>query len=245
MPKRLRQQRRGKGKQVFRAPSFHFKAKSQYRNYDKVEKEDVMRGQVVDLINDPGRSAPIMILKYDDGSYVTVPAPYGIKVGDAVSAGSNAEPKIGNILPLRKIPPGTEVFNIESMPGDGGKFVRASGSSARIIGHEGNRVTIRFPSKAFKILSPECRAMVGVVAGFGRKEKPIVKAGRNYYIRAKARGKYWPNVCGVAMNAINHPHGGKRRSTQKSKKLTVSRNAPPGAKVGSIAAKRTGRKKVI
>lgn len=242
MPKRIRQQRRGKGKQIFRAPSFRFKYKTQYRAYDSIEKDDQISGVVTDLINDPARTAPIMLIEYKDGKIAALPAPYGIKVGDVVAAGTKAKVRPGNVLPLKSMPTGTQIFNVEIAPGDGGKFSKTSGSSASIVTKEGNHVIVKLPSKQFKKLNKDCRAMVGNAAGFGRKEMPIVKAGKNFYIK-KARGKYWPYVSGVAMNAINHPFGGKRRSTQKSKKRPVGRNAPPGRKVGSIAPKRTGRRK--
>lgn len=242
MPKRLRQQRAGKGTPTFRAPSFRYRYKSKYRIFDELEKKGKVEGKVVDLINDPARSAPLMLIKYKTGDKTFLPAPYGIKVGDVVEAGVNASIKTGNVLPLKNIPAGTQVYNIELVPGDGGKLVRASGSSARVVSHEEDKVIIRLPSKEFKELNSNCRATIGFVAGFGRKEKPIVKAGKNYYIK-KARGKYWPRVSAVAMNVVSHPFGGKRRATQSSKKKIASRTAPPGKKVGTIAARRSGRKK--
>jgi len=242
MPKRMRQQRAGKGTPLFRAPSFRYKYKSRYRNFDDNEKMGKIVGKVVDIINDTARTAPIMIVEYSTGEQSITPAPYGIKVGDIIESGAKAMVKTGNILPLKNIPAGTRIFNVELVPGDGGKLVRSSGSAARIVSHEEGKVVIKLPSKTFKILNSNCRATIGLTAGFGRKEKPIVKAGKNFHIK-KSRGKYWPRVSGVAMNAVNHPFGGKRRSTQSSKKKVASRNAPPGRKVGSIAAKRTGRKK--
>lgn len=241
MPKRLRQQRRGKGKQAFRAPSFRFKVKSKYRTVDEKERTEKVEGKVVDIINDPARTTPVLVIQYADGKISTTPAPYMVKVGDSIQAGVTADVKKGNVLPLKSIPPGTVIFNVENIPGDGGKFVRASGVGAKIMTKESGNVIIKLPSKAFKKLDENCRATIGVAAGFGRKEKPIIKAGNNFYIK-KGRGKYWPHVSGVAMNAINHPHGGKRRSTQHTKNKSVARNTPPGRKVGSIAPKRTGRK---
>ena len=241
MPKRIRQQRRGKGTAVFRAPSFNFKCKTNYRAQDVAE-ENALGGEVIDLFDDTARTAPVMLIRYKDGKLITLPAPYGIKVGDIVSAGARASIQKGNVLPLRSIPAGTDIYNLEIVPGDGGKLVKASGGSAKVISHETGKVIVRLPSKQFKIFNPNCRATVGVIAGFGRLEKPVVKAGKHYFMQ-KSRGRYWPMVAGVAMNAINHPFGGKRRSTQKSMKLSASRNAPPGRKVGSIAPRRTGIKK--
>ncbi len=242
MPKRLRQQRAGKGTPLFRAPSFKYKYKTRYRVFDDNERSSKISGKVLDIVNDPARTSPIVIVEYTTGEQAILPAPYGISVGDNIEEGVDAKINVGNVLPLKKIPAGTQIYNIEIIPGDGGKMVRASGSAARVVSHEEKKVVIKLPSKMFKHLNPDCRATIGLVAGFGRKEKPIVKAGKHYFMK-KARGKYWPRVSGVAMNAVDHPFGGKRRSSQSSKKKTVSRNAPPGKKVGSIASKRTGRKK--
>ncbi len=242
MPKRMRQQRAGKGTSVFRAPSFRYRYKSRYRIFDELEKNGKIEGKVIDIVNDTARTAPIMIVEYRTGEQAIIPAPTGIKVGDVVEAGLKADVKSGNVLPLKSIPAGTQIYNIELVPGDGGKLVRSGGTAAKVVSHEGDKVIIKLPSKVFKQINPNCRATIGLIAGFGRKEKPLVKAGKSYHVK-KARGKYWPRVSGVAMNAVSHPFGGKRRSTQSSKKKVAPRNAPPGRKVGSLAAKRTGRKK--
>ncbi|HDQ59637.1 MAG TPA: 50S ribosomal protein L2 [Candidatus Woesearchaeota archaeon] len=242
MPKRIRQQRRGKGKQVFRAPSFRFKFTSKYRGLDTLEQTGKLDGKVIDIVNDTARTAPLMIIHFENGENLSLPSPNKMRVGTKVAVGLDAPVAIGNVLPLGKIPAGTIIYNIELRPGDCGKLVKAGATSAKVVSHEGNKVVVRLPSKLFKSFNPKCRATIGEVSGFGRKEKPIIKAGVNYHV-TRARGKYWPMVAGVAMNAINHPYGGKRRSTQKSKKKPSPRNAPPGRKVGSIAPKRTGRRK--
>ena len=126
-------------------------------------------------------------------------------------------------------------------PGDGGKFARASGTFAKIVSKSAGRVIVVLPSKKQKMFKPECRATIGVLAGGGREEKPFLKAGMKYF-KMKAKNKVWPKVCGQSMNAVDHPHGGSR-SSQKNYPYVVSRNAPPGAKVGSISGRRTGRKK--
>ncbi len=242
MPKRLRQQRAGKGTTTFRAPSFRYRYKARYKPLNEKEIHGKIDGKIIDIFNDTARSAPLMLVEYQTGEQAILQAPYGIKVGDNVEAGVDAEIKKGNVVPVGSIPSGTLIYNIELVPGDGGKLVRAAGDSARVVAHEKDKVVVMLPSKEMKRLNSKCRATIGSVAGFGRKEKPIIKAGRNYHIK-KARGKYWPIVAGVAMNRVSHPHGGKRRSTQHTKKKPVGRRAPPGKKVGSIAAKRTGRKK--
>jgi len=238
MPKRLRQQKRGKGTSVYSAPDFKYKYVSKYRTYDDIEKNGILKGKVIDIVNDIVRSCPLMIVKFENGDEITVPAPYYIKVGDEIQCGKDAAVSVGNIIPLKNIPPGTDIYNIELNPGDCGKVVRSAGSSAKIISHEGNKTIVRLPSKQFKSLSSDCRATIGIAAGFGKLLKPIAKAGKHYHM-LHSRGIYWPHVCGVAMNRVNHPFGGKRRSTQKKDK-TRSRRLPPGKKVGSIAARRTG-----
>lgn len=239
MTHRIKQRRRGKGGTVFRTPGFRYLGKVCFRSFDEIEKKDLIIGKVIDILHDPGRTAPLVKIRYNDNTSVLLPAPNGIKVGDLVESGFNASVKTGHVLPLSKIPEGTQIFNIELRPGDGGKIVRSSGISATVITRESDKVIVQLPSKELKVFNPNCRAMIGVVAGAGRIEKPFIKAGKKWYEMRK-RGKYWPVVRGVAMSAHSHPYGGKGSRTKKNK--TVSRRAPPGAKVGSIAAKKTGKK---
>jgi len=241
MPKRMRQQRRGKGTSVFRAPSFKFKYTARYRTFDDLERNEALEGKVEDIVNDTARSAPIMIIKYKTGDYAILPATYGIRVGAAVAAGAKAPIGTGNVLPLKSIPAGTDIYNLEIRPGDGGKIVKAAGTFAKIVSHEKNTVIVKLPSREFKVFNPDCRATIGTTAGFGRTEKPIVKAGKHWHMM-RARGRYWPMTACVAMNRVTHPFGGKRRSTQKKCK-TISRRMPRGARYGSIGASRTGRGK--
>ncbi len=165
-----------------------------------------------------------------------------MSIGDAVAAGPDAPIELGNVMPLKSLPEGTIIYNIEAQPGDGGKFVRASGGFARIVSKMENKIIVKFPSKKQREFHPECRACVGVIAGGGRLEKPFLKAGVRFY-KMKAKNKLWPQTSGGAMNAVDHPFGNKR-SLRKSKARPVSRHAPPGRKVGMIAARRTGRKKM-
>ena len=136
---------------------------------------------------------------------------------------------------------GTMVFNIEEKPGDRGKLARTSGSYATIISHnlEEKVTRLRLPSGSKKKVSSVCRATVGVVAGGGRTEKPILKAGRAFH-KYRAKRKCWPVVRGVAMNPVEHPHGGGNHQ-HVGHPTTVRRDAPAGQKVGLIAARRTGR----
>ncbi|NHN47238.1 50S ribosomal protein L2 [Halostella sp. JP-L12] len=236
MGRRIQGQRRGRGGPTFRAPSHRYKADLTHK---KAEDEDVVAGTVVDIEHDPARSAPVAAVEFEDGDRRLILVPEGVGVGEEIQVGVSAEIKPGNTLPLAEIPEGVPVSNVERQPGDGGKFARASGTSADLITHDVDAAVVQLPSGEVKRLDPECRATIGVVAGGGRTEKPHVKAGNKYH-KMKARGTKWPNVRGVAMNAVDHPFGGGGRQ-HPGKPKSISRNAPPGRKVGDIASRRTGR----
>jgi large subunit ribosomal protein L2 len=236
MGRRIQGQRRGRGTPTFRAPSHRYKADLSHRN---VEDADVVRGTVVDIEHDPARSAPVAAVEFDDGDQRLVLAPEGIAVGDDIQVGVSAEIARGNTLPLREIPEGVPICNVERQAGDGGKFARASGVSATLLTHDRKAAVVQLPSGEVRRLSPDCRATIGVVAGGGRTEKPFVKAGNKHH-KMRARGTKWPRVRGVAMNAVDHPFGGGGRQ-HPGKPKSVSRNAPPGRKVGDISSRRTGR----
>ena len=253
MGRRIRGQRRGRGGSTFRAPSHRYKAELSHQT---VEDGDVITGTVVDIEHDPARSAPIAAVEFEEsaeprsaddssgqrpreGDQRLVLAPEGITVGDEIQVGVSAAIEAGNTLPLAEIPEGVPICNVEANPGDGGKFARASGVSATLLAHERNVAVVQLPSGEMKRLSPQCRATIGVVAGGGRTEKPVVKAGKKYH-KVRARGMVWPRVRGVAMNAVDHPFGGGGRQ-HPGRPKSVSRNAPPGRKVGDISSRRTGR----
>ncbi|MFD1585627.1 50S ribosomal protein L2 [Halorientalis brevis] len=236
MGRRIQGQRRGRGGPTFRAPSHRYKADLSHR---KVEDADLVSGTVVDIEHDPARSAPVAAIEFEDGDQRLVLAPEGIGLGDEIQVGISAEIAPGNTMPLAEIPEGVPVCNVEANPGDGGKFARASGVSAQLLTHDRNVAVVKLPSGEIKRLDPDCRATIGVVAGGGRTEKPMVKAGNKYH-KMKARGTKWPNVRGVAMNAVDHPFGGGGRQ-HPGKPKSISRNAPPGRKVGDISSRKTGR----
>ena len=237
MGKRIIAQARGKGGPRYRAPSFNYKGSATHKNLS----EKQIQGEIVDFIKCPGHSAPLAKVKYEDGEQVLMLAAEGLKVGDSISTGAGAEIKSGNTMSLEDLPNGTLIYNIESNPGDGGKFCRASGTFARVLSKLPTGIVVELPSKRHKTLLPKCRASIGIVAGGGRTDKPFLKAGKKYFAM-KAKNKLWPKVAGQSMNAVDHPHGGSS-SAHKNYPYTVSRDAPPGAKVGSIAARRTGRSK--
>ncbi|MBI1970753.1 50S ribosomal protein L2 [Candidatus Woesearchaeota archaeon] len=237
MGKNLISQARGTGSPTYRAPSFRYAGQAKLKQLDAVP---LHQGRVVELIHCPGHSAPLALIEYIDGETTLAIAPEGIVVGGTVQAGPDAEPQIGNTLPLHAIPLGIEIYNIESAPGDGGKFVRASGAAARIVAKSDKIVTVKLPSKKEKSFPADCRAMIGIAAGGGRTDKPFLRAGTKYY-KMKARNKLWPKMSGSAQNAVDHPFGNKRTS-RKSKARPAPRHAGPGRKVGMIRPRRTGRK---
>ena len=146
----------------------------------------------------------------------------------------------GNVMALANMPPGTVINNLEKHQGDKGKFAKTSGGSAQIIGHiEGAGKTRDLPSGSKKTLDSQCRAMVGVVGGGGRTDKPVLKAGRAYH-KYRVKRNEWPKVRGVAMNPVEHPHGGGNHQ-HIGHPSTVRRDSVPGQKVGLIAARRTGQ----
>ena len=236
MGKNLIQQARGKGGPRYRAPSFKYRGEAKHPTRTK----EVLQGTVVDLVHCRGHSAVLAAMAYDDDSYRYAIAPEGVRVGDTFTVGAGAPVESGNIIPLGELPEGSLVCNIEGVPGDGGKFVRASGTFARVGSHLKDKVIIILPSKKRKSFHKECRATIGIVSGGGRPEKPLLKAGKAHF-KAKAKNKLYPIVSGNAQNAVDHPFGNKR-SARKSKNTPTSRNAPPGRKVGMIAARITGQK---
>jgi large subunit ribosomal protein L2 len=230
MGKRIISRRRGKGG-IYSAPSHKYKADVKYPSFDKG------LGAVIDFVHDPGHTAPLAVVDFN-GEKAFMLTAEGIRNGQKVSIGEKVG--IGNILQIGSIPEGTKVFNIEGEPGDGGKFVRSGGTSATVISHA-EKTIVQLPSGKFKSLNQKCRATIGIVAGGGRPEKPWVKAGKKYHaMRSKA--KRYPTVSGVAMNPVDHPHGGGSHQ-HVGKTSTLPRGAPPGRKVGHIAAKRTGKVK--
>jgi large subunit ribosomal protein L2 len=233
MGKRIIQQARGHGSMTYRARKKAFRFRIKYPK--KFEGE----GTVVELLNSPGHSAPIAKIKYQEGIFY-MPAFKGMVEKQKITFGQKKQVKKGNILELKDIPVKTQVYNIESRPRDGGVFVRSGGSSAFVNRIFEDGVFVVMPSKKEKKFNPSCRATIGVIAGGGRLEKPIVKAGKQHYIK-KTKNKLWPRTSAVKVNVIDHPFGSGRGKNPKSK--IAKRNAPPGKKVGLIRPRRTGRRK--
>ncbi len=232
MGKRIRQQRRGRGGPSFRAKKKSFCIKIGYASGSGI-------GRVTRLFSTAAFTAPIVEIRLNNTKFYTIAAE-NVFEGQDIQIGESAEIKPGNILPLEKIPQGTSVFNIESNSGDGGKIVRTGGSSAQILKKTENHVIVLLPSKVEKLFPKNAMATIGVIAGAGRKDKPFIKAGRKWHLM-NAIGKHYPLTSPIKMNAVSHPFGSGRGKRPKSK--IAKRNAPPGAKVGLLRPRRTGRRK--
>mmetsp|Transcript_17933 Transcript_17933/g.34023 ORF Transcript_17933/g.34023 Transcript_17933/m.34023 type:complete len:255 (-) Transcript_17933:339-1103(-) len=245
MGKQIRGQRKGRGS-VFVSHSKHRKGPVKHRALDFAERHGFIKGVVKEIIHDPGRGAPIARVVFRNPykyrlEKMNFVAAEGVYTGQFLFCGAKAQLKIGNILPLSAMPEGTIICNVEEKQGDRGKIARASGNYASIVAHnlDDGTTRIRLPSGSKKIVKSTCRAMVGIVGGGGRLDKPMLKAGRAFH-KYKAKRNCWPKVRGVAMNPVEHPHGGGNHQ-HIGKASTSKRDAPPGAKVGLIAARRTGR----
>ncbi len=240
MGKLLKQQRRGKGSGAYRAPSHRYKADVNLRKYDDVERTGAIRGQVKEFIDDPAHHTQLMLVQFENGEERALFAPEGIAIGDELYSGAKATASRGGCLPLARMPDGSFVFNVEMTPGDGGKLVRAPGTYAVVSGREKDYVFVKMPSRKTLTLQGICRAQIGIACGGGRLEKPLMKAGANFF-KKHAQNRKWPVNRGVHMCAYTHPYGGKQH--HKGRSSATSRGAPPGRKVGNIAARSMGRKK--
>lgn len=233
MGKRIIQQARGHGSLTYRTRKKAFRIAV---SYPPLEAKGA--ATVVEIINCTAYSAPVAKINFQGKIFYNIAA-QGLREGQEIKIGKGFAAEPGNIVFLEDVPIGTEVFNIETFPGSGGKLVRASGTCAKVIKKD-KLISLLMPSKKEKKMLPNVRATVGVVAGAGRVEKPFVKAGNKYY-KVKARGgRIWPRTSAVKMNVVDHPFGSGRGKRIKSK--IAKRHAPPGAKVGHIRPRRTGRK---
>lgn len=177
-------------------------AKRRYRIIDFKRRRDGVKAKVQTIEYDPNRSCYIALIAYEDGQKAYILAPAQIKVGDAVESGPDADIRVGNCLPLGDMPVGTVVHNVELKPGQGGKLGRSAGTSIQLVAKEGDMVTLRLPSSEMRMVRAECRATVGSLSNSEHQNLKIGKAGRS---RHKGRR---PQTRGVAMNPVDHPHGG-------------------------------------
>lgn len=176
--------------------------KQRYRVIDFRRNKDGVRGEIERLEYDPNRTAYIALVKYMDGERRYILAPKGLKAGDLIQSGQNVPVKPGNALPLRNIPQGSTVHNVEMRPGKGGQIARSAGTSVQVLAKDGAYVTLRLRSGEMRRVHGECRATLGEVSNSEHSLRSLGKAGASRW-----RGKR-PSVRGVAMNPIDHPHGG-------------------------------------
>ena len=233
MGKTIIQQARGHGSLAYRTRKQAFKITVKYPKTEGI-------GEVLKLIHVPCYDAPVAKIKLGKEIFYNIAAE-GMYEGQKVMVGKDVIVSTGNILPLISLPIGTSVYNIETIPGLGGKIVRTSGLSGRVTKKEPKGVSVLLPSKQEKIFNPSARASIGVVAATGRIEKPIVKAGKGLYIAKAIGGRVYPRTSAVKFNAIDHPFGSGRGKRIKSK--IAKRWAPAGRNVGLLRPKRTGRRK--
>merc|ERR1711894_256178 len=241
----IRAQRKGAGS-VFKSHTKHRKGKPALRPVDYAERHGYIRGIIKNIIHDPGRGAPIAEVHFRDPyRYKTRKELFlaceGMYSGQFVYCGKKAALDVGNVMPIGTLPEGTIVCNLEEKTGDRGRLARASGNYATVIAHnpDTKRTRVKLPSGSKKVIPSANRAMVGCIAGGGRIDKPILKAGRAFH-KYRVKRNSWPKVRGVATNPVEHPHGGGNHQ-HIGKASTVKRGTSAGRKVGLIAARRTGR----
>jgi large subunit ribosomal protein L2 len=177
-------------------------ARRRYRKIDFRRLKDGVPARVATIEYDPNRSCYIALLQYADGAKSYILAPAQLRVGEEVQSGHGADIRPGNALPLRDMPTGTVVHNVELVPGQGGKLGRAAGTAIQVAAKEGDYVTLRLPSSEMRMVRAECRATVGALSNAEHQNIKIGKAGRSRH-----KGKR-PQTRGVAMNPVDHPHGG-------------------------------------
>jgi large subunit ribosomal protein L2 len=177
-------------------------AKRRYRQIDFKRTKDGIPAKVASIEYDPNRSASIALLSYADGEKRYILAPQGLRVGAEIVSGEGADIAPGNSLPLARIPTGTVVHNVELIPGQGGKLGRSAGTAIQVVAKEGPMVSLRLPSSEVRMVRGECRATVGSLSNAEHQNVKVGKAGRNRH-----KGKR-PQTRGVAMNPVDHPHGG-------------------------------------
>uniref|UniRef100_A0A7S3R4K3 Ribosomal protein L2 C-terminal domain-containing protein n=3 Tax=Eukaryota TaxID=2759 RepID=A0A7S3R4K3_DUNTE len=241
----IRAQRKGRGS-VFTSHTQHRVGAAKLRVLDAAERSHYIKGVVTEIVHDSGRGAPLAKVTFRDPykyrhQKALFVAAEGLYTGQFVYCGKKANLVVGNVKPLGSMPEGTIICNVEEKAGDRGALARASGDYGIIVSHnvEQGITRIKLPSGSKKVVQSSCRAMIGQVAGGGRTEKPLLKAGRAYH-KFRVKRNSWPKVRGVAMNPVEHPHGGGNHQ-HIGHASTCNRFAPPGQKCGLIAARRTGR----
>ena len=246
MGKRIIQRARGHGSLTYRVRKRAYRYKIRYPPASG-------EGTVIELLNSPAHSAPLAKIKINEEIFYN-PACNGMIEGQKIKIcvgesgrgeeGKEGEKdegkKDGDIAQLKDLNVGMKIYNIEIHPNDGGKAIHTAGSFATIVKKFQDAVAVSMPSRKEIRFDLKCRATIGVIAGAGRFEKPIVKAGKMHHMM-KARNKLWPRTSAVKMNIVDHPFGSGRGKRIKSK--IAKRNAPPGAKVGHIRPRQVGKRR--
>ena len=176
--------------------------KQKYRIIDFKRQKDDMEATVLGIEYDPNRTANIALVQYEDGVKAYILAPNGLKDGDKIVSGPNADIKPGNCLPIENIPVGTMIHNIELNPGQGGKLVRSAGQEAQLMAKEGKYAHVRLPSGEMRLVMAKCRATIGTIGNSDYENIKLGKAGRKRHMGIR------PTVRGSVMNPCDHPHGG-------------------------------------
>ena len=213
--------------------------KRQYRIIDFKRTKDAIPAKVATIEYDPNRSARIALLNHADGEKRYIIAPVGLKVGDVVFSGPEADIKPGNCLPLANIPDGTQIHNIELKIGKGGQIVRSAGTSAQLMGKDGNYAILRLPSGEMRRVRIECRATVGVVSNTDHGNMVIGKAGRHRWMGVR------PGNRGVVMNPCDHPHGGGEGKSPVGRKHPVTPWGKPAHGVKTRDKKKASNSLII
>jgi large subunit ribosomal protein L2 len=214
-------------------------AKRKYRIIDFRRDKDGIFGTVASIEYDPNRTANIALINYEDGEKRYIIAPANLKVGDKIESGEEADIKIGNCLPLKNIPEGTMVHNVELKPGKGAQMARSAGSSVQILGHEGKHTLLRLRSGEVRKVLGTCRATIGEV---GNKDHELVnlgKAGRKRHLGIR------PTVRGSAMNPNDHPHGGGEGRSPIGRKAPVTPWGKPTLGLKTRDTKKASNKLIV
>lgn len=236
MGKRITSRARGHGSLTFRVRPRAYRYRITYPKLNASGK-----GRILKLINSSAHYAPLAKIQIEKEIFIC-PAASGVYESQEIMINKlreDGKPITGDILRLKDIPIGVKIFNIETIPGNGGKILRSSGTFAIILDKTNGKAEIQIKRRKIT-LNENSRATTGIAAGEGRLMKPIVKAGKKHYMM-KSKGRKWHRTSAIKVNAVDHPFGSGRGKRIKSK--IAKRNAPPGAKVGHIRPKQTGRKK--
>jgi len=240
----IRGSRKGKS-MIFAAKVKHRQGAVKLRPVDYTERHGYAKGLIKRIIHDPGRGAPMCeVVFHDPYRYKLMKERWvaieGTYTGQFIYCGVKAELTPGNVIPIGKLPEGTVVSMVEEKASDRGRLARTSGASCMVVGHsdDGRKTRLRLPSGSRKTLNAACRGIVGIVAGGGRMDKPVLKAGNQFH-KYRVKRNCWPKVRGCAMNPVEHPHGGGNHQ-HVGHPTTKARHTPSGGKVGLIAARRTG-----